>query len=61
VILKRGPAPQPGPEVIDAPGHVTVFGGIEGGKFWGIGGNQQDMVSEELFPISDILGVRRLA
>lgn len=29
VILKRGPGEQPGPAVINAPGHVTLFSGWE--------------------------------
>jgi uncharacterized protein (TIGR02594 family) len=30
VILKRGSGTQPGPDVIDAPGHVGFYAGVEG-------------------------------
>jgi hypothetical protein len=29
IVLKRGPGHQPGPEVLDAPGHVGFFAGLE--------------------------------
>ena len=45
VILKRGSAYQPGPEVIDAPGHVGFFMGIEDDKVLVLGGNQNDSVN----------------
>jgi len=61
VILKRGSGIQPGPDVIDAPGHVTLFGGQSGNHFYGRGGNQNDGVSDALFPIANILGIRRVA
>lgn len=60
VILKRGGGDQPGPEVIEAPGHVGFFSGLEGDKVAVLGGNQGDQVSVATFPISRILGVRRL-
>lgn len=59
VILKRGVG-QPGPEVINAPGHVGFFAGTQGDKVLLLGGNQSDGVSIAPFPIGDILGIRRL-
>lgn len=61
VVLQRGAPPQPGPEIINAPGHVTIFAGFDGDKhFKGLGGNQDDCVSVQVFPASQVLGVRRL-
>jgi uncharacterized protein (TIGR02594 family) len=66
VVLKRGPDPQPGPEVINAPGHVGFFAGWFDPKQTRVlilGGNQKadGEVCVESFPSSWILGVRRLA
>lgn len=61
VILKRGGGNQPGPEVLDAAGHVGFFAGIEGKFVLVLGGNQGDRVSIERFPAASVLGVRRLA
>ena len=60
VILKRGTGGQPGPEVINAPGHVGFFAGLED-KILLLGGNQGDAVNISRFPLANILGVRRLA
>jgi len=61
VILKRGERDQPGPEVIDAPGHVGFFAGIEFPAIVLIlGGNQSDSVNISRFLIQNILGIRRL-
>jgi uncharacterized protein (TIGR02594 family) len=60
VILKRGGGIQPGPEVLDAPGHVGFFAGREPGKIAVLGGNQGDMVSVRLFDESRLLGIRSL-
>lgn len=60
VILKRGSGNQPGPDVIEAPGHVGLFAGIEGGKVLVLGGNQADSVSVSRYPVSRLLGIRRL-
>ena len=38
VILKRGKAKQPGPDVIEAPGHVGLFTGREGNFVLVLGG-----------------------
>ncbi len=61
VILKRGEEPQPGPEVINAPGHVGFFAGLEGGEVLVLGGNQGDAVSIARFNVNKVLGIRRLA
>jgi len=61
VVFKRGGGNQPGPEIIDAPGHVGFYAGIEGKKVLVLGGNQGDSVSISSYPKSRLLGVRRLA
>lgn len=64
VILRRGEGQQPGPETLDASGHVGFFAGIEGTisnqRVMLLGGNQGDQVSVLGFPVERILGVRRL-
>ena len=56
-VLTRGTGPQPGPEVIDAPGHVGFYLGYAGlGRILVLGGNQGDTVSIELYPITRVLG-----
>lgn len=61
VIFQRGTGPQPGPEVLHAPGHVAFLAGkIVGTHVDVVGGNQSDGVTQARFPVSDILGVRRL-
>lgn len=59
VIIRRGDGPQPGPEVINAQGHVFLFGGTDGGFVLGLGGNQNNQVSVARFPAALVLGVRR--
>jgi uncharacterized protein (TIGR02594 family) len=59
VVFKRGPAPQPGPEVIDAPGHVALYDSHTAPLVRVFGGNQGDKAGFARFPISDILEVRR--
>lgn len=61
VVFKRGSGSQPGPNVIDAPGHVGFYAGVEGTKILVLGGNQGDSVSLSSYPKSRLLGVRRLA
>jgi len=61
VILKRGRGQQPGPEVIDWPGHVGFFAGHTPGEVHLLAGNQSDAVNVQRFPVADILGIRRLA
>lgn len=68
VILKRGGGEQPGPEVINAPGHVGFYVGYENNTSYGdnmsrvllLGGNQSDSVSIAPYDSSRILGIRRL-
>lgn len=61
VVFKRGGGRQPGPDVIDAPGHVGFYAGIEGNQILVLGGNQSDAVCIGRYPKADLLGVRRLA
>ena len=60
VILKRGTGDQPGPETLSAPGHVGFFAGRTGDSVLLLGGNQVNSVSVQPFPVSRVLGVRRL-
>lgn len=63
-VLTRGKPPQPGPEKLDAPGHVGFFAGFAGinrSKILVLGGNQGDTVSIAEYPAERLLGVRRLA
>jgi uncharacterized protein (TIGR02594 family) len=60
VIFSRGEGDQPGPEVIDAPGHVGFFAGREGDNILVLAGNQADAVNVQQYPTSNLLGVRRL-
>ena len=61
VILQRGTGPQPGPSVLNAPGHVGFYAGRQGKDVLVLGGNQGDTVSIAPYPASRVLGVRRLA
>ena len=60
VILRRGGGDQPGPEVIEAPGHVGFFAGLEERHVLVLGGNQGDAVSIRPYPVERVLGYRRL-
>ena len=60
VIFKRGSDPQPGPETINAPGHVGFFAGIENNRVLVLGGNQSDAVNISGYPVANVIGVRRL-
>jgi uncharacterized protein (TIGR02594 family) len=63
VVLSRGgtpAAPAPPAEVLDAPGHVGFFAGFGAGVIWLLGGNQSDRVTRAAFPMTRLLGVRRL-
>jgi uncharacterized protein (TIGR02594 family) len=62
VVIQRGDGAQPGPEVINAPGHVGFFAGYdaERGLVQLLGGNQGDSVSIASFPAQRILGIRRI-
>jgi uncharacterized protein (TIGR02594 family) len=61
IVLKRGSGPQPGPEVIDAPGHVGFYAGRDGEWIEVLGGNQSDTVKVSRYSKDRLLGVRRLA
>jgi uncharacterized protein (TIGR02594 family) len=61
VVLKRGSGTQPGPDVIDAPGHVGFYAGVEGTKVLVLGGNQGNSVSLASYSKKRLLGIRRLA
>ena len=60
IILKRGSGEQPGPEVLDAPGHVGFYAGRFAGFIEVLGGNQSDTVKVSRYPVKRLLGVRRL-
>lgn len=60
VVLQRGGGAQPGPDVLDAPGHVGFYAGVDGGNILLLGGNQSNSVSVAAYPASRVLGVRRL-
>lgn len=60
VVLQRGSGAQPGPEVLDAPGHVGFFAGFDMGRVMVLGGNQGNAVSVASFPATRVLGYRRL-
>ncbi len=60
VIIKRGGENEPGPEVINAQGHVGFFAGYHGDNILILGGNQGDAVNVSIFPNSRVLGIRRL-
>ncbi len=60
VVLKRGGANQPGPEVIKAQGHVGVYASHDEDFVYITGGNQNNRVSLGRYPVERILGIRRL-
>ena len=60
VVLKRGKGPQPGPEVIEAPGHVGFYAGRVGDFIEVLGGNQGDTVKISTYKVDRLLSVRRL-
>ena len=61
IVLSRGPN-APGPEQMDAPGHVGFYAGvsIDGSCIYILGGNQDDSVNVSAFRIDRVLGLRRL-
>lgn len=61
VVMTRGIGMQPGPSVIDAPGHVAFFNGwLEDSMIRCFGGNYNDMVCNAGYPVGRILGIRRM-
>lgn len=59
VVLSRGEDP-PGPEVLDAPGHVGYYVAVHQSKVLVWGGNQSDGANLAYFPQSRILSIRRV-
>lgn len=60
VVIKRGQGEQPGPEVLEAPGHVGFYAGRSGDLIEILGGNQSDTVKVSRYPVSRLLSIRRL-
>lgn len=61
VVLSRGRGPQPGPEVLQATGHVGLFDGwAADGRLLLLSGNQGDAVTVARFAPDRFLGGRRL-
>lgn len=60
VVFQRGKGDQPGPEVIDAPGHVGFYAGVSGEWIEVLGGNQSDTVKVSRYPKSRLLSIRRV-
>lgn len=60
VVLKRGTGDQPGPSVLNAPGHVGFFYGFDRDSVLVLGGNQGNKVTLSTFPRSRILGIREI-
>lgn len=59
VVLKRD-ATGPGPEVLSAPGHVGFFAGRSDTTVFLLGGNQGNEVNVSPYPLTNIIGIRRL-
>ncbi len=59
VILKRGEGDQPGPEVIEVPGHVGFFAGREGDTILVLGGNQSNTINVRPYAVNRLLGIQR--
>lgn len=60
VVLTRGKGPQPGLDVIKAPGHVGFYAGQTETTVEILGANQANTVSIASFPKSRLLTVRRI-
>ena len=59
VIIKRGGANEPGPDVLDAKGHVGIFVDMPTPhEIIILGGNQSNQVCERTYPLSRLLGFR---
>jgi uncharacterized protein (TIGR02594 family) len=59
VILKRGREPQPGPETINAPGHVGFFvGWADPTRVLMLSGNQANAVNVSAYDAARVIGVR---
>lgn len=58
-ILQRGSGKQPGPSVLDAPGHVGFYiGPGSGSEILLLGGNQSNSINVNRYPQSRLLGYR---
>jgi len=60
VVFQRGSGPQPGADVIKAPGHVGFYVGMFGEFIEVLGGNQSDSVKVSRYHVGRLLSVRRL-
>ena len=60
VVLARGRGRQPGPEVLNAPGHVGWYAGHDAGRVSVLGGNQRNAVSVARYQSKRVLSIRRL-
>ena len=61
-VFSRGEGKQPGPDVMDAPGHVTFLEEVRSdGYVRCVGGNQGDQVSSSIYSVTQLLRIRRLA
>jgi len=60
VVLARGVGAQPGPAILDAPGHVGFFVSLQEKTVTICGGNQSNAVTLASFSRVQVLGVRRL-
>jgi len=58
VVFNRGGSKDP--NVIQSPGHVAFFAGLEGDRVLVVGGNQSDGVTMGRFKQFDVLGARRI-
>lgn len=60
VVIFKTSSTDPGPNVVDCPGHVALFSKLEGTRVHVRGGNQHDSVCDETWPIDLVIGVRRV-
>lgn len=61
VVLKRGSGSQPGPTVINAPGHVGFYASHDSKHVYLLGGNQANSVNVSAYSRKRVLGIRSLA
>ena len=59
-VLRAPGRGQPDATVRDAPGHVGLYSSHSGSRIALLGGNQSDAVNIAGFPLSRLLGLRRL-
>jgi len=57
-VFSRGAGAQPGPEVIDAPGHIAILLASASSEVFVLGANQGDAWSIRAYPHSRLLGLR---